>query len=91
MMVLPLHNKHDKKEYMEMSDISYLSIQYLSVSQERFAVKVFVSFKGECNAMYRKSHVQEFTYSKISGHKAKNYLTRILITQHFNYGVHYVL
>ena len=45
-MLLPLHNKHDKKEYMEMSDISYLSIQCLSVAQERFAVRVFVSFQG---------------------------------------------
>ena len=68
MMLLPLHNKHDKKEYMEMSDISYLSIQCLSVSQERFAVRVFVSFKGECNAMYRKSHVHGVTFSKVSGH-----------------------
>ena len=63
MKLLPLHNKHDKKEYMEMSDISYLSIQCLSVSQESLFL-----FKGEWNVLYRKSHVQEFTFSKVSGH-----------------------
>ena len=63
---------------MEMSDISYLSIQCLSVSQERFALRVFVSFKGECNAMYTKSHVHGFPFSKVSGQHTKNYLTRIM-------------
>ena len=48
---------------MEMSDISYLSIQCLSVSQESLFL-----FKGEWNVLYWKSHVQEFTFSKVSGH-----------------------